>query len=63
MSLTERHNMQYQPKPLDDIPSPNVLADIHTLLLLIEALDLTNLRPEWVTKLYDIRRRYPWPES
>lgn len=55
--------MQYQPKPLDDIPSPNVLADIHTLLLLIEALDLTNLRPEWVTKLYDIRRRYPWPES
>lgn len=53
--------MKYQPKPLDDIPGPNTLADIHTLLLLIEALDLTNLRPEWVEQLYAIRARYPWP--
>lgn len=51
----------YDTTPLDLLPEPEAVRDIQTLLLLIEALDLTNLRPEWVDLLYVIRRRYPWP--
>lgn len=51
----------YDTTPLDLLPEPEAVRDIQTLLLLIEALDLTNLRPEWVERLYSIRRRYPWP--
>ena len=53
--------VNYEPVRLDLLPEPEAVRDIHTLLLLIEALDLTNLRPEWIDRLYAIRRRYPWP--
>jgi len=53
--------VKYDTTPLDLLPEPEAVRDIHTLLLLIEALDLTNLRPEWIDQLYAIRRRYPWP--
>ena len=53
--------MNYEPVRLDLLPEPEAVRDIQNLLLLIEALDLTNLRPEWVERLYSIRRRYPWP--
>ena len=53
--------VNYEPVRLDLLPTPEAVRDIHTLLLLIEALDLTNLRPEWIDRLYAIRRRYPWP--
>ena len=52
--------MKYEPTPItpDEILLKQATKDVHELLLLLETLDLEKLRPEWVHRLYEIRRRW-----
>lgn len=52
--------MKYAPKPIesDQTILKTATKDLQDLLLLLETLDLERLRPEWVQRLYEIRRRW-----